>query len=56
MKLKKIKQAYNNAIKLNQETFFVDGMEFLVSYVKYLIQYLEMQGLKNNDEINFERK
>lgn len=39
----KFKKAYELALKENHETFFFEGNLFLVSYAKYLIEYLEPQ-------------
>ncbi len=42
-KLSELKKQYNVAIENNLEVFIFDGSELLVSYAKYLIQYLETQ-------------
>ena len=42
-KLSELKKQYNVAVQNNQEVFIFDGSELLVSYAKYLIQYLESQ-------------
>ena len=42
-KLSELKNQYNVAIENNLEVFIFDGSELLVSYAKYLIQYLETQ-------------
>ncbi len=42
-KLSELRDQYNIAVQNNQETFFFDGSELLVSYAKYLIQHLELQ-------------
>ncbi len=39
--LKKFKAAYQKAIEEKKDTFLFDGDEFLVSYAKYVIEYLE---------------
>ncbi len=39
-KFTKFKEDYNNAVKEGAESFFFDGNQFLVSYAKYLIEYL----------------
>jgi hypothetical protein len=38
--LAKLKKAYNKAVKENKDTFVFEGQELLVSYAKYLIEYL----------------
>lgn len=40
-KLAKLKSQYNKAIKDGKESFIFDSNELLVSYAKYLIEYLE---------------
>ena len=39
----KFKKAYELALNQKNESFFFEGNEFLVSYAKYLIEYLEPQ-------------
>jgi hypothetical protein len=41
IKLKALKKKYTEAVKDNKETFIFEGNEFLVSYAKYVIEYLE---------------
>ena len=38
---RKLKKEYNKAVSLKAESFMFEGNELLVSYAKYLIQYLE---------------
>ena len=40
-KLQSLKKHYNDAINSKSEIFTFDGVEYLVSYAKYLIEYLE---------------
>jgi len=42
-KLQALKQAYNTAKRLNNEEFEFEGHPLLVTYDKYLIEYLETQ-------------
>lgn len=42
-KLSKLKQAYEGAEALALDQFTFDGQEFVTSYAKYLIEYLEGQ-------------
>lgn len=42
-KLAKLKREYAKAKEAGREQFTFDGSEFLVSYAKYLIEYLETQ-------------
>ena len=39
--LDQLKGAYGKAVKANEETFVFKGNLMLVSYAKYLIEYLE---------------
>lgn len=39
--LERFKQAYDVARVAAKDTFMFDGNEFVVSYAKYLIEYLE---------------
>lgn len=39
-KFEQFKVAYNKAVEEGVKSFFFDGHEFLVSYAKYLIEYL----------------
>ncbi len=40
-KLAKLKVLYDKAVKARQEQFVFEGNDLLVSYAKYLIEYLE---------------
>jgi len=40
-RLKRLKIAYNLTIEKKQESFVFEGREILVSYAKYMIEYLE---------------
>jgi hypothetical protein len=42
-KLFDLKQAYKKAIQEEKDTFWFDDKQLLVSYAKYLIEYLEYQ-------------
>jgi hypothetical protein len=42
----KLKRRYAEAVKNNEESFILDGKEYLTSYAKYLLQYLEYRGMK----------
>jgi len=42
-KLKMLKKDYQSAVDNNAESFVFDGHELLVSYAKYMIEYLEGQ-------------
>lgn len=35
-----LKKQYNEAVESNQQSFVFEGNELLVSYAKYLIEYL----------------
>lgn len=40
--LKRFKAAYQIARKVGEHSFTFEGNEYLVSYAKYLIEYLEL--------------
>ncbi len=42
-KLEELKRAREHAIAMKAESFVFEGHEVLVSYAKYLIQYLESE-------------
>lgn len=44
-KLKKLEELYKEAVKAGRDLFFFEDHTILVSYAKYLIQYLKEQGL-----------
>jgi len=39
--LRRFKMAYKDAVAAKKDTFLFDGNEFVVSYAKYLIEYLD---------------
>ena len=43
--LKELKREYQKAVDENLESFMFHGHEFVTGYAKYLIEYLEMEGL-----------
>jgi hypothetical protein len=40
-KLRELKRCHAKAVKDGKDSFTIGGNEFLVSYAKYLIEYLE---------------
>jgi len=42
-KLKELKTLYNKAVKGGKESFMYKGDEYLTSYAKYVIEYLDSQ-------------
>lgn len=36
-----LRRAYNTAVKAKSETFTFEGNEYLVKYVKYVLEYLD---------------
>lgn len=42
-KLKALKRQYQAAIQAKQETFVFEGHEVLVTYARYMIEYLSRQ-------------
>lgn len=54
--LYRLKRAYDEAVEAGQDQFELDGHPYVVSFVKYLIEFCEMQGLvavptESNDPI-----
>ena len=39
--LRQLKLAYKRAVKEDKESFIFQGQEMLVSYAKYMIEYME---------------
>lgn len=37
----KLKEAYNNAVENKAESFFLGKDEYLTTYAKYLLEYME---------------
>jgi hypothetical protein len=37
-----LKNEYNNAVKTGIMSFWYDGIEYLTSYCKYLLEYLKL--------------
>ena len=46
-----LKEAYANASTKGADQFTLDNKEYATGYAKYLIQYLEMQKIKNRQVI-----
>ena len=49
--LKELKKEYQEAIKEEKEIIVIDNKEILTNYLKYVIEYLKMRGIKDKDEI-----
>lgn len=47
-KLKDLKRHYKKALEAKKETFIFNGDEYLTSYAKYVIEYLESQFKKSD--------
>ena len=48
-KYERFEKAYNKALEDNKTDFFFEGHQFLTSYAKYLLEYLNnKQNDKNN--------
>lgn len=41
--LRRFKKAYEEAAQAGNDTFLFDGNEFVLTYARYLIEYLEGQ-------------
>lgn len=42
-KLKRFERVYQTAVKQNADSFWFERNEYLVSYAKYLIEYLKLK-------------
>ena len=45
MKTATLQQSYDNALALGKEHFMLEGKTFLVSYARYLLEYLNNEGI-----------
>ncbi len=46
-----LRETYDNAVQNSHEMFRWDGREYVTSYAKYLLQYLDMQFKNKIDDI-----
>jgi len=49
--LRDLRNAYRKAVKHQKDTFKVDDYEFVTGFAKYLIEYLEMIGIKEETKL-----
>lgn len=42
-KAEQLRKAYNKAVEEKKDSFVFQGDEFVTSYAKYLLEYLDMQ-------------
>lgn len=56
IKLKDLKVAYEKAVEENKEEFVLEGFEFYREYAKYLIEYIEHRGFRDEDVVDFTQK
>jgi hypothetical protein len=54
--IKALKRAYKKACDGGNDTFILDGNEFVTGYAKYLLQYFEMQKLTDDQDVTFTPK
>ncbi len=47
-----LREAYDNAVHNSWDTFHWDGREYVTSYAKYLLQYLDMQFKEKVENLN----
>jgi hypothetical protein len=52
--IRNLRRAYNTAVETNQETFTIEGNTVLTQYCKYMLEYLDMQGVKDTEKIRLE--
>lgn len=48
--VKRLKALYKKAVENEDESFIFDGQEILVSYAKYLIEYLTLHSPEKKSE------
>ena len=56
VKVKAIKKAYKHASEFNLQSFEVEGLIFLTSYAKYLLEYIKQRGIKDDEIIELEQQ
>lgn len=50
---KALKTAYQHALESGSQEFMLDGRILFVGYAKYLIEYMDMGGARDAQEIYF---
>jgi len=46
-----LRRRYNEAVDRGEESFTLDGLDFLTSYAKYVLQYLDMNNIPDADKL-----
>ncbi|MDD5515680.1 MAG: hypothetical protein PHX71_10115 [Synergistales bacterium] len=46
-----LRRRYNEAVERGEESFTIEGLEFLTSYAKYVLQYLDMNNIPDSDKL-----
>jgi len=46
-----LRRRYNEAVARGEESFTLDGLDFLTSYAKYVLQYLDMNNIPDSDKL-----
>ncbi|MCP1392158.1 MAG: hypothetical protein J5I35_05320, partial [Methanothrix harundinacea] len=46
-----LRRRYNEAVDRGEESFTLDGLDFLTSYAKYVLQYLDMNNIPDSDKL-----
>lgn len=49
--IRDLKNRYELAVKRGEETFTIDGFEFVTDYAKYLLQYFGMCNVPETTEL-----
>lgn len=44
-----LRARYNQAVEAGEESFKIEGLEFLTSYAKYVLQFLDMDNIPDSD-------
>lgn len=47
-----LKTAYRKALKNNQDTFEIDGYQFVTGFARYLIDYFDMIGVPQDKPLS----
>lgn len=53
IKLGELRHFYEDAVRNNYGVIDIHGLKFVTPYLKYVIQYAEMNKLGDDDKINF---
>lgn len=46
-----LRRRYHQAVEAGEESFSIEGLEFLTSYAKYVLQFFEMNNIPDSDKL-----